>query len=120
MKLLLLNFFLPFVISSRLTASNKRLFCKDCKYFIANKSECALFSEQSLVTGKETYKSAFNVRNDECGKDAQYFETNKYKLFTNTYYFINDYLYMYLFIFAFNYTSLWFAVNLFINIITKN
>jgi hypothetical protein len=115
MKLLILNILLPFVISSRLMTVNKSLFCKDCKYFIANKNECGLFSELSLVTGKQTYKPAINVRNNECGKDAKYFIGNKYKLFTKIYYFFKKYLNIYLFIIVLNYTSLWFAINLFID-----
>ena len=117
MKLLILNILLPFVISSRITSINKTILCKDCKYFIANKSECALFSKQSLITGKQKFTPAIDARNDECGKDAKFFTKNKYKLFTNTYYFITEYLFIYLLLLVFNYTSLWFAINLFIDMI---
>jgi len=68
-------------------------YCKDCKFFITNRRECALFSEADLVTGIKSYQYASTIRNNDnkCGKDAIFFEENQYKVFTVLYYFIADY-----------------------------
>jgi hypothetical protein len=67
--------------------------CKDCKFFIANKNECALFGETNLVTGKQSYEYASSVRRDKekCGDAANYFEENTMKIVTVPYYFWLDY-----------------------------
>ena len=75
------------------TESNRiipRKLCKDCKYFIAHKKECALFGDTDLVNGKHDYNYAKTSRNneDKCGEDAKYFEENNNKIITVPYYFI--------------------------------
>lgn len=67
--------------------------CKDCKFFIANNKECALFSDANIVTGDVSYEYALSVRNDKdkCGENAKYFEENQYKVFTEPYYFFLTY-----------------------------
>jgi len=66
--------------------------CKDCKYFIAHKKECALFGNSDLVNGKNNYYSAKTVREKEndCGENAKFFEENTNKIITVPYYFILD------------------------------
>jgi hypothetical protein len=67
-----------------------RKLCKDCKYFIAHKKECALFGDTDLVNGKHDYNYAKNVRNNEnkCGQEAKFFEENNNKIMTVPYYFV--------------------------------
>jgi len=68
-------------------------YCKDCKFFIANSRECAFFSDANLVTGKKSYDYASTIRNDKnkCGKNAIFFQENRYKYLTVSYYFMLDY-----------------------------
>ena len=67
--------------------------CNDCKYFIANDRKCSKFGEVNIITGKEIYEKAIDMRenNSKCGKDAQYFEKNNFKIITVPYYFLQDY-----------------------------
>jgi hypothetical protein len=67
-----------------------RKLCKNCKYFIAHKKECAIFGDTDLINGKHDYNYAKTVRNneDKCGADAKYFEENTNKIITVPYYFI--------------------------------
>jgi hypothetical protein len=67
-----------------------RKLCKDCKYFIAHKKECALFGDTDLVNGKNNYYAAKTVRENEndCGENAKFFEENTNKIVTVPYYFI--------------------------------
>lgn len=67
-----------------------RKLCKDCKFFIAHKEECALFGDTDLVNGKYDYNYAKNARNnnDKCGEEANFFEENNNKIMTVPYYFI--------------------------------
>lgn len=87
-----------------LTANSTRLtpkkLCANCKHFIANKQECAIFGNTDLVTGKIDYKYASSCRNDEkkCGEKAIYYEENNYKLFTVPYYFCKDWWPLFLFL----------------------
>ena len=69
-----------------------RKLCKDCKYFIAHKKECALFGDTNLVNGKNNYYAAKTVREKEndCGENAKFFEENTNKIITIPYYFILD------------------------------
>lgn len=64
--------------------------CRDCKYFIAHKSECALFGDTDLVNGSIDYEYASLARiyDKKCGEDAKYFEENTNKIVTIPYYFI--------------------------------
>ena len=77
---------LPYSLSYSLSPK----FCKDCKFYIANNGDCSLFSDEDLVTGVKTYEYASTVRlNDKkCGKEAVYFQENKYKFLTVPYYFL--------------------------------
>ena len=70
----------------------KRL-CVNCKHYIANRRECAIFSERNLVDGKEdfTYASSARSNDKKCGEDAKYFIENDYKFLTVPYYFFKDY-----------------------------
>jgi len=63
--------------------------CINCKHFIANKEECAIFGDTNLVTGKIDYKYASSCRTNEgkCGEKALYYEENNYKFVTVPYYF---------------------------------
>ena len=84
MKFLLLSLlFLSSTYSARLT--QKKL-CRDCKHFIGNKKQCALFGKPDLIVGKDNYDDALNVRENECGEIAIYFEKNKFKFITIPYY----------------------------------
>ena len=55
---------------------NKNLLCKNCKYFLKNNNECALFSKENLINGNIKYESAYNCRKSDimCSKKAIYFE----------------------------------------------
>jgi hypothetical protein len=79
-------------VNSKLITPKK--LCKDCKHFIADKKECALFGDMNLVTGDHNLKYASSARNnkDYCGEDAMYFETNNFKIITVPYYFIKFWL----------------------------
>jgi len=63
--------------------------CVNCKHFIANNRECAIFGTTDLVNGKIDYKYASYSRTneDKCGEKALYYEENKYKFVTVPYYF---------------------------------
>jgi hypothetical protein len=65
--------------------------CKDCKYFIGNERKCKYFNDIDLVTGQKTFNYASIMRDNECGKEAKYFEENKIKFITEPYYFLKDY-----------------------------
>ena len=65
--------------------------CKNCKFFIANTKECKYINNINLVTDQKTFEYASIMRNNECGKDAKYFEENKIKFITVPYYFLKDY-----------------------------
>ena len=84
--------FLLFINTNSILIVPKKL-CKDCKFFIANEKRCALFGEEDLVTGEKDYQYANVMRmyDSDCGKNAKYFEINKYKFFTVPYYFILEY-----------------------------
>lgn len=86
-SLILLSAFRTNGLSNRLVP--KKL-CRDCKYFIAHKEECALFGDTDLIYGKHDYNYASNARKneDKCGENAVYFEENTNKIGTVPYYFI--------------------------------
>jgi hypothetical protein len=67
--------------------------CNDCKYFIANDRKCSKFGEVNIITGRETYEKALDIRENDnkCGEDAKYFEKNNFKIITVPYYFLKDY-----------------------------
>ena len=67
--------------------------CNDCKYFIANDRKCSKFGEVNIITGKETYEKALDIRENDnkCGEDAKYFEKNNFKIITVPYYFLKEY-----------------------------
>jgi len=93
MKFFPVSIFLLFVRpieSSRITASDNKKLCRDCKHFIENNRECSLFGDTNIVTGKKNYERAIDVRrnNNECGENAIYFEKNNYRLITVPYYFL--------------------------------
>jgi len=86
--LILLFAFQTNALSNRLVPTK---LCKDCKYFIAHKKECALFIENTdLIYGNNDYNYANTVRKneDKCGEEAKYFEENTNKIVTVPYYFI--------------------------------
>uniref|UniRef100_A0A6C0LBT6 Uncharacterized protein n=1 Tax=viral metagenome TaxID=1070528 RepID=A0A6C0LBT6_9ZZZZ len=84
MKFLLISLlFLSYAYSARLT--QKKL-CRDCKHFIASEKQCALFGKPDLIVWKDNYDNAMNVRENECGEIAIYFEKNKFKFITVPYY----------------------------------
>ena len=91
MKLLAFSLLL-FLTNTESTRILPRKLCKDCKYFIAHKKECALFGDIDLVNGKHDYNYAKTARNNEhkCGENAKYFEENNNKIITVPYYFILD------------------------------
>jgi len=66
--------------------------CKDCKHFIAHNLECRKFGDTNIVTGKVTYHSARDARDDKtkCGEDAILFEENHFKIITTPYYFLKE------------------------------
>jgi hypothetical protein len=66
--------------------------CINCKYYISNKRECALFGETNLVNGENSYSYAISARNNDkkCGEEAKYFVENEYKFLTVPYYFFKD------------------------------
>ena len=72
---------------------NTKPLCRDCKHFIANEWDCGKFGDVNLVSGKESFRSARSARDDEtkCGKDANHFERNRFKLITVPYYFLLNY-----------------------------
>ena len=88
--------FLTTIQSTRIMQSDrimKRKLCKDCKHFIADKGECALFGTIDLVNGKHEYTYAKNARQneDKCGENAKLFEYNNIKIITVPYYFLRSY-----------------------------
>ena len=91
MKLLAVSLLL-FITNIESNRILPRKLCKDCKYFIARKKECALFGDIDLVSGKHDYNYAKTSRNneDKCGENAKYFEENNNKIITVPYYFILD------------------------------
>lgn len=52
-------------------------FCKDCVHFISNKSLCAKFKQQDLVTGRVKYETAYKARNHpgKCDTTGIHFES---------------------------------------------
>jgi len=103
----LLHIFLLYTGSTRIT--QKKL-CINCKHFIANKRKCAIFGEPDLVTGKNDYTYASLARREinKCGEKATYYEENKMKLVTASYYFVSDYWPMALFVWLYC-NFLWFV-----------
>lgn len=89
MRLSIIPTILPFITATRLTT--KKL-CINCKHFIVNKRECAIFGDTDLITGKIDYTYARSCRTDKdkCGEEATFYEENKYKFFTVPYYFYKD------------------------------
>lgn len=79
-----------FILYTDSTLITPKKLCINCKHFIANKRECALFGETNLVNGKNDYIYASSVRRDEkkCGETAKYFEENNIKFITAPYYFL--------------------------------
>jgi len=67
--------------------------CRDCKHFMGDKKQCAIFGDTDLVSGEVSYPSARQMRDDEkkCGTDAVRFEKNHFKLLTVPYYFAKEY-----------------------------
>jgi len=57
--------------------------CLDCKFYIPYNKRCK----------KENNELAIIMRNDEnkCGKEAKYFELNKFKMFVYQYYYTDQY-----------------------------
>ena len=51
--------------------------CKNCKFFIANTKECKYINNINLVTGQKTFEYATIMRNNDCGPDAKYFESDE-------------------------------------------
>jgi hypothetical protein len=85
--------FLPmFLLYTGSTLITPKKLCINCKHFIANKRECAVFGETDLVEGKNDYIYASSARRDEkkCGEEAVYFEENDKKFITVPYYFLLD------------------------------
>lgn len=72
---------------------NVKPLCRDCKHFIANEWDCGKFGDVNLVSGKESFRSARSIRDDEtkCGEDAKHFELNRFKIITIPYYFLLNY-----------------------------
>jgi RNA polymerase subunit RPABC4/transcription elongation factor Spt4 len=89
MKIITFGLFIfsAYAVSNRIVP--KKL-CKDCKYFIAHKKECAAFGDTDFVNGEHDYNYAITARRniDKCGEDAKYFEENTNKIITVPYYFI--------------------------------
>ena len=81
------------VLRSSSTLITPKKLCIDCKHFIANKRECAIFGDTDLIDGKNDYIYASSARIDEkkCGKEAIYFEDNTMKIITVPYYFLLEY-----------------------------
>ena len=92
--------------------------CKDCRHFIGDNIECRKFGDTNIVTGKVTYERARHVREDEkkCGKDAIYFEENKFKIITIPYYIMMDDLVIQSILLILSYLSLYlYTLSIFIN-----
>lgn len=81
------------LLRSSSTLITPKKLCINCKHFIGNNRECAIFGDTNLVNGKNDYVYASSARNDEkkCGKEAHYFEENNMKMITIPYYFLLDY-----------------------------
>lgn len=90
MRLFIFVIFLPFIISIRPLLFNTKKLCRDCKYFIPNTYQCGKFGETNIITGKETYENARDMRSseDKCSEYAIHFEKNYFKVITVPYYFI--------------------------------
>jgi Pyruvate/2-oxoacid:ferredoxin oxidoreductase delta subunit len=88
MKLTLISM-LAMKQSAYSTLLTPKKLCINCKHFIADKNECAIFGDTDLVSGKIDYKYAKSCRNDDkkCGETAIYYEENNYKFITVPYYF---------------------------------
>ena len=65
--------------------------CKNCKFFAGDTLECKKFGDTNLVTGEVTNRYARFIRENECGKNAIYFEKNNLKIVTVPYYFVKRY-----------------------------
>jgi len=78
------------IVNSTLLTPKK--LCINCKHFLQDKRECAIFGDTDLITGKMDYKYASSCRNDEkkCGEEATYYEENNYKFITVPYYFYRN------------------------------
>jgi len=63
--------------------------CRDCIHFIGDNNECRLFGDTNIVTGDVKYPPAELIRHDseKCGENAIHFKKNKFKLFTESYFF---------------------------------
>lgn len=75
-------------INSSLIETKKT--CSNCKFYIRNTKECSKLAKIDIVTGKKDYNYAITIRNNEnnCGKEAKYFEKNYFKFITVPYYYI--------------------------------
>jgi hypothetical protein len=78
---------------SRGALPNTKKLCRDCRHYIANEQKCRLFGDVNIVSGKEYYDDAREVRcdNNKCGEVAKAFEKNNYKFITVPYYFLKEY-----------------------------
>lgn len=84
-----LYIYLAILLFANSTLLTPKKLCINCKHFIADRRECAIFGETDLVTGKIDYSYASSTRSNDkkCGENAFYFEENKYKFITIPYYF---------------------------------
>lgn len=94
MKFLLLGFLFSLAASSRITSADRKNTCSNCKFYIPNKMKCTKFGETDIITGRTTYEFALNSRSDEneCGPEGKYFERNRAKFLTTSYYVLSEYL----------------------------
>jgi len=89
-------FLFSFLLSKVYTVTNDKLgkikLCKDCKFFIPDKKKCSQFGYTDYVLGKHEYESSLVSRENKnkCGINAVYFEENKYKFMTFSYYFVKE------------------------------
>jgi len=84
-----LYIFLAMLLFANSTLLTPKKLCINCKHFIADRKECAIFGETDLVTGEIDYSFASSARSNDkkCGEDAMYFVENEYKFITIPYYF---------------------------------
>ena len=89
MKILYYIFFITYInkVDLYFIQNENKQICANCKFFISNKNECRKFGDINIITGKYTYESAKNVRNDEdkCGEYAIFFKQNNFKFITIPY-----------------------------------
>lgn len=85
--------FINFLLLTSSTLITPKRLCMNCKHYMANRRECAIFSERNLVDGKEDFTYAISARSNDkkCGEDGKYFIENDYKFLTVPYYFFKDY-----------------------------